>query len=739
MGKNTNNDISAHLEKKSYRVLFFILCLLLAVSFSWAVYDDTVIRRPWKRYQKQFFGLERDIKGTSANTPEIKQIVIKDFAVNNFGEPVLKVDRCVSCHLAVDKKGFENFPEPFKTHRDLEIIKKHPYKKFGCTSCHDGQGEGLSFYDAAHTPRNDEQSKRWTEELGWEPVSYWEKPMLQGDFVQSSCRRCHLLEEDIPGAPVLTKGINLFRETLGCANCHFVKGYEDVNRIGPDLSFTGSKVTPAWLFNWIKKPEFEHVKARMPDFGLSDQEALSVTAYLMSLKGETGWKKHASRYGVPGSTMQIKKGRELIISKGCVGCHSIAGIETGRENTREKAPELSFLGNKTSPDWILNWILDPKGYSPKTLMPDLRLTLKEAEAITAYLMSSIDKDFNEIEGEQETINNEKEIRSGLKIISYYQCYGCHSIPGTEDLGNAGPELTDFGNKKLHELSFGYSNDIEKSWQGYSRAKMQTPQLFATEEFSQKMPAYDLSEQEVHALTVLLKSFRDEKIPKEFTMSMSSNYADIQNGRKLIKKYNCVACHEVEDGWGGKDLLSALRANDNENIDVSLLPPSLMGEGNKVQSEWLFDFISEPFDVRPWLTLTMPAFNLTSKERDDIVKYFQAISGVEISYHYWKQTFHSKTGKHEAEILFERLKCIRCHSFGKEETVTAGELAPDLSLTKDRLRPDWIRSWLHNPQELQPGTKMPNYFLVTEDDGEVVELLPKPEKKIDLLVRFLFEM
>jgi cytochrome c2 len=254
-----------------------------------------------------------------------------------------------------------------------------------------------------------------------------------------------------------------------------------------------------------------------------------------------------------------------------------------------------------------------------------------------------------------------------------------------------------------------------------------------------MPAYDLSEEEIHALTVLLKSFRDEKIPKEFTKSASSNYVDIQNGRKLIKKYNCIVCHEVEKGWGGKNILLALRANYDENIETSLLPPVLMGEGNKVQSKWLFDYISEPTAIRPWLTLTMPTFNLTSKESNDIVKYFQALSGVEISYHFWKKTFHSQTEKNEAKKLFETLKCVRCHSFGKDETLLAGELAPDLSLTKHRLKPDWIRNWLRNPQKLQSGTKMPNYFLIIEDDGEVVELLPKPEKKIDLLVRFLFEM
>lgn len=879
------NDNSARLEEKSYGLVFFILAVLFAATFFWAVYDDVVARRTWKTYQETFFRLEIDklkeelkeekealepqsvksieenitilreifnkrkktpgykeavkklnllrakflnlsqkeqftkaeaeeayyryqrafdagepyesekeewerlttlmdswkqtlemvkserdkasetvqsyvreikeqeqllktktgritkleikIKRVLEKNPEIKQIVIKNFATNNFGEPVLKVDRCISCHLAIDKEGFEDYPEPFKTHRDIDIFRKHPYEKFGCTVCHDGQGEGLSFYDAAHTPGNDKQAKRWKESLNWKPISHWDKQMLQEDFIQSSCRRCHFLEEDIPGALLLSKGINLFKETLGCINCHSVKGYEDVNKIGPDLSIVGSKVTAAWLFNWIRETEFKYYKSRMPEFELSDPEAASVTAYLMNLKGETSWKRYTLGYGVLENTTLIKKGRELIINKGCIGCHRIAGLKTGRNKTREMAPDLSFLGNKTSPNWVLNWILNPAGYYQGTRMPNLRLTLKEGKALVAFLMSSADKNLSAIEGLQDRINNEEEIKRGEKIISDYQCYGCHNIPGTENIGKVGPELTTFGNKKLYELAFGYAKDVTRNWLGYTRAKIQTPQIFVTEKVSQKMPGFELSEEEIHALTVLLKSFTDKKIPEEFTKSVSSDYVKIQNGRKLIKKYNCIGCHEVEEGWGGKNIMLALRANYDENVE-SLLPPALMGEGNKVQSKWLFDFISEPVTIRPWLTLTMPTFNLTSKERNDIVKYFQARSGVEIFYHYWKETFHSQTKKNEAKKLFELLKCIRCHSFGKDETVLAGELAPDLSLTKHRLKPDWVRDWLHNPQKLQPGTKMPNYFLI-EEDGDVVELLPKPKKKIDLLVRYLFEM
>ena len=36
-------------------------------------------------------------------------------------------------------------------------------------------------------------------------------------------------------------------------------------------------------------------------------------------------------------------------------------------------------------------------------------------------------------------------------------------------------------------------------------------------------------------------------------------------------------------------------------------------------------------------------------------------------------------------------------------------APDFALAKKRLKPKWIVEWMHNPQALLPGTKMPTYF------------------------------
>ncbi len=65
-------------------------------------------------------------------------------------------------------------------------------------------------------------------------------------------------------------------------------------------------------------------------------------------------------------------------------------------------------------------------------------------------------------------------------------------------------------------------------------------------------------------------------------------------------------------------------------------------------------------------------------------------------------------------LFQAYQCLKCHVVAGR-SLTPEVNAPDLSLAKERLDPDWIVKWLIDPQKLQPGTKMPNFFQFNEDE------------------------
>ncbi len=49
---------------------------------------------------------------------------------------------------------------------------------------------------------------------------------------------------------------------------------------------------------------------------------------------------------------------------------------------------LENIGNKTTYEWIYNWVRDPKHYSPATYMPNLRLTDAQVADVATYLIDA---------------------------------------------------------------------------------------------------------------------------------------------------------------------------------------------------------------------------------------------------------------------------------------------------------------------------------------------------------------
>ena len=121
--------------------------------------------------------------------PKIQQVSLEEFDRNRFDQPIARVDRCQTCHMAINRAGFEKEEHPFKTHPRREVLladNAHPPDKLGCTSCHDGQGVAVSSVKQAHGE-----------------VQYWEHPLLRGAKVQSSCTTCHLDVQKFEAVPLL--------------------------------------------------------------------------------------------------------------------------------------------------------------------------------------------------------------------------------------------------------------------------------------------------------------------------------------------------------------------------------------------------------------------------------------------------------------------------------------------------------------------------------------------------------
>ena len=592
---------------------------------------------------------------TLYKVPKIEQVVLKDFDRNNFDQQVDRVDRCQTCHVAINREGFDDLPHPLKTHPKRRVFlgdSAHPPRIYGCTTCHDGQGEGINSLAQAHGT-----------------VKFWEHPLLEGENVQANCITCHLNVQGLEGAEVVGRGQQIF-EQVGCTGCHLVEGYDDIPKVGPSLRRVRAKADPGWMVQWILNPRAFRPHTRMPHFFFKEDEALAAASYLWSAsKNEAdAWlKEHPAPEGYQsGDAAMVKKGAELARSLGCQGCHGLAeGEFTTRIAGKDLVPNLKDIAAKVNPRWAYNWLRDPKSYNPGTRMPSLRLSEDEALALTTYLMTLGTKPEPNAELVAR-LEQPANIARGEKLVRKYGCTGCHDIPGMEKESRIGVELTTFGSKPLEELFFGNDTTIKQSWKDWTFNKIHNPRVYGTERVEQLMPHFDLPKEDIESVKILLHGFVERKVPEAFKADHSKRARQIFAGRRKVQEYNCVGCHEI-NGDGGY-----IRKYYEKN--PTLAPPVLNGEGEKVQANWLFGFLQNPENpIRPWLKVRMPTFGFDGPHADAFVSYFAALSEVEIPYVPLRRGTGARglSGSRPEAVLRRLLRVRQLPPTGRQEARRAG--------------------------------------------------------------------
>ncbi len=679
-------------------------------------------------------------------TLRIQQIVVENLHDDYYFAKVEKVDRCVTCHLGIDQKGFEDAPQPFKTHPNLDLFlsssSPHPAEEFGCTTCHGGSGHSVDFVTAAHTPHSEDQAKEWKKKYHWHPMKHWSEKMLPLNYVEASCAKCHTGVVEVPQAPKLNEGRHL-AQTFGCFGCHKVEGLTDRWKVGPELTHVQSKLEPDWITRWLENPKDFRASTKMPRIfhlsNTSDPESVDknnatiagIASYLMKNSDPVALES-------PKAAGDAKEGERLVKETGCLGCHTVGSLAAN-----DHGPELSSLGSKVKADWLYTWIKNPKHYAPATRMPSLRLTDEEASHITTYLLSQRNEKFEskkpplvkteavdeialnfmtsklrfqEAKTELEKMSPEVRLEYvGQQAINQQGCFGCHAIKGFESTKPIGTELTEEGSKEIDRLDFGFV-DIERTRQAWFTQKLKEPRIFdhgKVKAYHEKlrMPQFDFTDEQVDSLVTFLLSLQKSEIPLEMKKSLSIKENQIEAGRLLVSKLNCQGCHTLD----GKEGAVRSIIEDKGNA-----PPILDGEGKKVEEVWLYHFLENPTPIRPWLKYRMPSFAFHEKELSTFVQYFNHLAGVEPSY---KGKGIPPSTLEEVEAghkLFQAFQCIKCHKSNPEPGLSASFLAPDLVMAKDRLRPEWIIDWLKDPQEVEPGTMMPTFF--AEGKSPVTDML-----------------
>ncbi len=713
----------------------------------------------------------RDLPVVDFLAPSIKinQIVVKDIKDNINFTTVPKVDRCTTCHLGIDRAGYEDAPQPFATHPNLELYlstaSPHPLDDYGCTGCHAGRGRGTSFISSGHMPATPDQAREWEEDYHWEPLEHWEEKMYPAAYSQAGCLKCHQSEPIIKGARRLSLGLTII-EKAACFGCHQLDRYEGWDRRGPNLAMVAGKLEQEFIFKWVREPQSFRHSTWMPSFfnqtntadsaavHRADTEVHAIVRYLYANSSEAELPFDLTVSG------DLARGEVLFQSVGCLGCHIMEPEPVIAEITLERmlqrhGPNLVGLGSKVSAAWLFNWLKDPTYYNPISRMPNLRLTDQEAADITAFLLESRSLEFEEMsvpaldEGELESIalgwmakdNTLPRARSmmaemsldeqleyvGQRAILHHGCFSCHNLPGFEDAKPIGTPLTFEGSKPVHNLDFGSVHDIGHTNYNWFEAKLADPRIFDRHTVKNpdeklRMPNFHFSEDEIAAIVTALLGFVKADVGPEKLANRHAEGELIQRGLTVIKDYNCQGCHLI-DGTGGQigEIIG----------DVALSPPSLNTEGAKVQPLWLFNFFKNPSVIRPNLQVRMPTYGFSDQMWNDIIKTFQYLDGLNTAFERKHQVSTTSPAYGVGEFLAsgDVGDCGKCHLMaGKQPTANRVDWAPELALTKHRLRPDWVVDWLRDPQAIMPGTKMPQPYIPTREDVDfegAEEYFPEP--------------
>ena len=83
-------------------------------------------------------------------------------------------------------------------------------------------------------------------------------------------------------AKLADRGKQLYANKYGCNACHQVN--DTGGAVGPALDRAGFRLNGTWVFRWVKYPQSMKQETRMPNLGLSDDDAKAVTMYLATLR-----------------------------------------------------------------------------------------------------------------------------------------------------------------------------------------------------------------------------------------------------------------------------------------------------------------------------------------------------------------------------------------------------------------------------------------------------------------------
>src|SRR5271167_709534 len=681
---------------------------------------------------------------------------------------------------------------------------KDLYRQRGCLGCHRYEGydkEPEDLLSIAQQIKQLDQEKK-------ENLKQAAYMMKQADAAESNDEANHLNDQAV-ALKVTNSKLDLRLVQLDRTTKSLL---QDEKKVGPNLKDVRLKLNKNWIPVWLKKPSDFRATTKMPNFRLSDEKIKAISAYLWQSAFTDPLPKHKPGSAARGKELfetrgclachSMREGGEMEGGSFAANLtrvgekdnydYLVRWVHNARERTRPYCMyEKKDIGPEDYAKKGLPYVFDlghtrcpNDGHELQvqnmTVMPSLRLSPQDAEDVASYLITLKKQELSAYP-DAAYMDDPNLKEEGKKWIRHYGCSGCHEISGMEEEGRIGTELTFEGSKPIERLDFALLTEVAQRgsgepivdaddlarlpegpakgpWydhKGFFEHKLAEPNIWdkgkIKPELEQlRMPNLHLTKDQVQSLTTFLMGSEESALPASYQYRPLDYRRDIQEGWWVVKKYNCMGCHQFIAGQKSS-LMTMPRYQDAQEQ----LPPKLLTEGARVEPEWLLHFLENPAlsendtnrnGVRSYLQVRMPTFSFSENELGKLVRFFQALARQPFPYIPDQTPLLTAKETDMARSLFSSpaAPCLKCHATGDpahDRTATA----PNFLQAKGRLKADWVERWIIDPQAISPGTSMPSGLFKRENNHWVFAGPTPPsfqgydKDHTKLLVDYIFQL
>jgi cytochrome c2 len=173
------------------------------------------------------------------------------------------------------------------------------------------------------------------------------------------------------------------------------------------------------------------------------------------------------------------------------------------------------------------------------------------------------------------------------------------------------------------------------------------------------------------------------------------------GRLLVGELNCVACHAT--------------SHELKQVLLSKQAPRLTNVSQRVQPEWILEYLADPHQAKPGTTMPHILGALPENERASAAL---ALTHFLASDKALRNSFVDRGLANKGANTFQRVGCAACHNLAKDGAED-WKTSVSLSHVSQKYTVESLTRFLKEPHEARPSARMPSLNLKDEEIREIV--------------------